>query len=317
MIPQPSLSRFAWLSIGAAILTMGLKTAAYWLTGSVGLLSDAIESGVNLAGGIMALAMLKVAERPADAEHPYGHGKAEYFSSGVEGALIFIAALSIAATAAQRLISPKPLEQMGLGLGISVLASLVNLAVGWLLLRVARQWKSITLEANAFHLLTDVWTSVAVVAGIGLVAATGWNRLDPLAAILVAANILWTGGKLVLRSIGGLMDQALPPDDLATLGKILGQYEQAEVKCRHVTTRQAGSQRFVSLHVLVPGEWAVRRGHDLVTGLEVDILRSLPNTVVSTHLEPLEPLDAPLPNPEEAKPARLPAGSGPEARKAG
>lgn len=285
---QPSLTRFAWLSIGAAILTMGLKSLAYGLTGSVGLLSDAIESGVNLAGGIMALAMLTVAARPADEDHPYGHGKAEYFSSGVEGTLIFIAAISIAVTAVERLINPKPLEQMGLGLGVSVLASLVNWAVARLLLKVARKRNSITLEANAYHLLTDVWTSVAVVAGIGLVAITGWNRLDPLMAILVAANIVWTGTRIVRRSIGGLMDKALPADEQAILQTIINRYVKAEVKCHQVATRQAGSRRFVSLHVLVPGAWTVQRGHELLNRLEKDIVQALPSTVVSSHLESLE-----------------------------
>ena len=288
MRSQPSLIRFAWLSIGAAILTMGLKSTAYGLTGSVGLLSDAIESVVKLMGGVMALAMLTVAARPADKDHPYGHGKAEYFSSGVEGTLIFVAAIGIAVTAVERLITPKPLEQMGLGLGISVLASLVNLAVARLLLKVARKRKSITLEANAYHLLTDVWTSVAVVAGIGLVAVSGWNRLDPLVAILVAANIVWTGGKIVQRSVGGLMDQALPANEQAILHKIINQYEQADVKCHQVATRQAGSRRFVSLHVLVPGAWTVQRGHELLNRLEKDIVQALPNTLTSAHLESLD-----------------------------
>ncbi len=284
----PSLSRFAWLSIAAAIVTMGLKTVAYWLTGSVGLLSDAMESGVNLIGGMMALGMLTIAARPADEDHPYGHSKVEYFSSGVEGTLIFIAAISIAITAVGRLMHPKPLEQMGLGLGVSVLASLVNLAVALVLLKVARQRNSITLEANAHHLLTDVWTSVGVVAGIGLVALTGWNQLDPLVALLVAANIVWTGGRIVWESIGGLMDKALPAEELDALRKVLGRYEQDGVKCHELATRQAGAQRFVSLHVLVPGAWTIKRGHTLLNRLEADISEALPNTIVSSHLEPLD-----------------------------
>jgi cation diffusion facilitator family transporter len=285
---QTSLTRFAWLSIGAAIVTIGLKSMAYGLTGSVGLLSDAIESGVNLIGGIMALAMLTVAARPADADHPYGHDKAEYFSSGVEGTLILIAAISIMITAVERLITPKPLEQMGLGLGVSILASLVNLAVALLLLKVSRQQKSITLEANAFHLLTDVWTSVAVVVGIGLVAITGWNRLDPVVAMLVAANIVWTGTRIVQRSIAGLMDKAWPADEQAVLFKLIAGYEQMDMKCHQVATRQAASKRFVSLHVLVPGTWTVQHGHELLNRLEKDIVLALPNTLVATHLEPID-----------------------------
>ena len=299
----PPLTRFAWLSIGAAIVTIGLKSMAYWLTGSVGLLSDTIESGVNLVGGVMALAMLTVAARPADEDHPYGHDKAEYFSSGVEGTLIFIAAIGIAITAVERIVNPKPLEQIGLGLGISVLASLVNLAVALVLLKVGRARKSIALEANAYHLLTDVWTSVAVVMGIGLVAITGWNRLDPLVAILVAANIVWTGGKIVQRSVGGLMDQALPADEQAILHKIIEQYDQGEVTCHQVATRQAGSRRFVSLHVLAPGAWTVQRGHELLDRLEKDIFQALPNTLISAHLEPLD--DPSSWHEEKVKPSKV------------
>jgi cation diffusion facilitator family transporter len=208
-----SLTGFAWLSIAAAVLTIGLKTTAWWITDSVGLLSDAMESVVNLVGGLMALAMLTVAERPADEDHPYGHGKAEYFSSGVEGTLILIAAVCIGVAAVDRLISPKPLEEIGIGLVVSIVASLVNLGVALLLLRVGRRRNSITLEANARHLLTDVWTSVGVVAGVGMVALTDWERLDAIVALIVAANIIWTGVVIVRRSISGLMDAALPVED--------------------------------------------------------------------------------------------------------
>src|SRR5512137_640932 len=218
---RSSLTRFAWISIGAAVLTIGLKSAAYALTGSVGLLSDAIESLVNLVGGIMALAMLTVAARPADEEHAYGHSKAEYFSSGVEGSLILLAAVSIGYAAVGRLIAPKPLEQVGLGLAVSVLASLVNLVAALLLLRVARRRHSITLEANAQHLLTDVWTSAGVLIGVGAVVLTGWQRLDPVVALVVAANIVWTGGRIVWRSIHGLMDSALPETERSTICRVL------------------------------------------------------------------------------------------------
>ena len=282
------LTRFAWLSIVAALVTMGLKTAAYWITGSVGLLSDAIESLVNLAGGIMALSMLTVAARPPDEDHAYGHGKAEYFSSGVEGTLILIAAVSIGVTAVQRLITPRPLEAISVGLAISVVASLVNLGVALLLLRAARKHDSITLEANARHLLTDVWTSVAVVVGVGAVAVTRWGWLDPVVALIVAANIVWTGVKIVRRSVSGLMDIAIPAEDVAAIQKVLDVFRGEGVQFHALFTRQAGAQKFVSMHVLVPGDWTVKRGHALLERIETDIRRAVPMTLVFTHLEPLD-----------------------------
>ncbi len=283
----PSLTRFAWLSIGAALATMGLKALAYLLTGSIGLLSDAMESLVNLAGAVMALSMLAVAARPADEDHPHGHGKAEYFSAGVEGTLILVAAASIAYAAVQRLRHPQPLEQIGLGLGVSVLASLVNLGVALVLLRAAKQHRSATLDANAHHLLTDVWTSAGVLAGVALVALTGWLRLDPLVAIAVALNIVWTGGRIVRDSVYGLMDAALPPAEQEVLRQLLEPYEREGVEYHALRTRQSGAQRFVSLHVLVPPEWTVQQGHDLVERIEADIRRALPPVSVLTHLEPL------------------------------
>lgn len=285
---EPSLTRFAWLSIAAAVLTIGLKTAAWWITGSVGLLSDAMESIVNLVGGLMALAMLTVAERPADQEHPYGHGKAEYFSSGVEGTLILIAAISISGAAVNRLISPKPLEEIGVGLAIFIVASLVNLGVALLLLRVGRRSSSITLEANAHHLLTDVWTSIGVVAGVGMVALTGWERLDPVVALVVAANIIWTGVRIVRRSIGGLMDTALLTEDRVAVRDVLSSYEQAGVRFHALRTRQAGARKFISLHVLVPGDWTVQRGHQLVERIENDIGNVVLDSTIFTYLEPLD-----------------------------
>lgn len=282
---RPSLSRFAWLSIVAALVTMGLKTVAYLLTGSVGLLSDAMESLVNLVGALMALAMLTVAARPADEDHHYGHSKAEYFSSGVEGTLILLAAISIAVAAGQRLITPKPLQQIGLGLGVSVAASLVNLFVALILLKAAKTYESITLRANAHHLLTDVWTSVGVVAGVGAVALTGWERLDPLVAIIVAGNIVWSGFRIVQESVLGLMDTALPPEELKTIEHVLEQHCGTDIQCHAIRTRQAGSRRFVTLHVLVPGDWTVDRGHKLLELMEEDIRGALPNVTVLTHLE--------------------------------
>ncbi len=282
-----SLTRFAWVSIAAAVVTIGLKVVAWWLTGSVGLLSDAIESVVNLVGGIMALAMLTVASRPADSEHPYGHSKAEYFSSGLEGSLILLAAVSIAYTAVGRLIAPKPLEQVGLGLAVSVLASVVNLVVALLLLRVGRERNSITLEANAQHLLTDVWTSVGVLAGVGAVALTGWQRLDPIVALAVAANIIWTGVRIVRRSTAGLMDSALCADDQAAVQRVLQLHRADGLEFHKLQTRQAGARKFVSVHVQVPGEWTVERGHQAAGRIAADIRQGLPGAFVTTHLEPI------------------------------
>jgi cation diffusion facilitator family transporter len=285
---RSSLTRFAWLSIAAALVTIVLKTTAYLLTDSVGLLSDAVESLVNLAGGIMALMMLRVAARPADDDHAYGHGKAEYFSSGVEGTLILLAAGSIAYTAVLRLLHPKPLEQVGLGLAVSVGASLVNLAVALIILRAGRRHNSITLEANAHHLMTDVWTSVGVVGAIGAVAFTGWNWLDPVVAILVAANIVWTGVGIVRRSVAGLMDVAIPATDLDKVRAVLKSHEAAGAKFHNLRTRQAGSRKFITTDVLVPGAWTVQRGHDLVELIEDEIRRTIPDSSVFTHLEPVE-----------------------------
>ena len=285
---RSSLTRFAWLSIAAALVTIALKTTAYFITGSVGLLSDAIESVVNLIGGIMALAMLTVAARPADEEHAYGHSKAEYFSSGVEGALILVAAISIAVAAVQRLITPKPLQELGLGLVVSFVATLVNLGVALLLLRVGRKHNSITLEANAHHLIADVWTSVGVVAGVGLVVLTKWNWLDSVVALVVAANIVWTGVRIVRRSIAGLMDIALSAEDMATVRKVLQTYEQTGIQFHALRSRQAGARKFISIHVLVPGGWTVQRGHELLDKIEADIRKALPDSEVFTHLESLD-----------------------------
>jgi cation diffusion facilitator family transporter len=281
------LTRFAWLSISAAVITIALKTAAYLLTGSVGLLSDALESIVNLVGAMMALAMLTIAARPADEDHAYGHSKAEYFSSGVEGALILIAAISIVITAIPRLIDPKPLEQVGLGLGVSVAASLINLVIARILLQAGKRYNSITLEADAQHLMTDVWTSVGVLAGVGLVSLTGWERLDPIVAFIVAANIIWSGVRIVRMSALGLMDTALPIKEQAILKSILEKYTQKGVEYHALRSRQSGSRQFVSFHVLVPGKWTVQRGHRLLENIEADIRHAIPNVTVFTHLESL------------------------------
>jgi cation diffusion facilitator family transporter len=281
------LTRYAWLSIAAAIITIALKTIAYLLTGSVGLLSDALESLVNLVGAIMALAMLTIAARPADEDHAYGHSKAEYFSSGVEGTLILIAAVSIIVTAIPRLIHPQPLEQVGLGLVVSVAASLVNLVVALILLQAGKRYSSITLQADARHLMTDVWTSAGVLVGVGAVALTGWERLDPIVALLVAANIIWSGVHIVRMSALGLMDTALSVDEQNLVRKVLEKYTKNGVEYHALRTRQSGSRKFVSVHIIVPGRWTVQRGHRLLESIEADVRHVLQSVTIFTHLESL------------------------------
>lgn len=284
----PSLTGYAWLSIGAAIATIALKGTAWWLTGSVGLLSDALESLVNLAGALMALAMLNVAEQPEDENHAYGHGKAEYFSSGFEGLLILLAAIGIGVTAIERLLHPQSIEQVGIGLIISVAASAINLATGKILLEAGRQHRSITLEADAHHLMTDVWTSMGVIVGVGAVALTGWLWLDPVLALLVAANIVWTGWRLLRRSADGLMDVALPPEQHKAVISVLDSYRVQGIDYHALRTRQSGMRSFVEVHVLVPGAWTVQTGHELLEQIEAGIRGIIPRATVLTHLEPLE-----------------------------
>ena len=288
--PSPDrskLTRFAWLSIGVAVLTISLKAIAYWVTGSVGLLSDALESIVNLVGALMALGMLTIAARPADENHTYGHSKAEYFSSGVEGTLILLAAVSIAYAAIQRLITPRPLEQVGIGLLVSVAASLANLAVALILRRAGKQYNSVSLTANSHHLLTDVWTSAGVLLGVGAVVVTGWQTLDPLIAIVVAANIVWTGVGILKNSITGLMDGAIPKEDLAAIQSLLDRYQEKGIEFHALRTRQSGSVKIISMHVLVPGDWTVDRGHKLVSQLEDAVRGAVEDSVIFTHLESL------------------------------
>jgi cation diffusion facilitator family transporter len=283
-----SLKRYAWLSIGAAITTIALKGIAWWLTGSVGLLSDALESLVNLAGAVMALSMLTVAAQPEDRTHAYGHGKAEYFSSGFEGLLILLAAIAIGVTAIERLLHPQPVEQLGIGLAVSIIASIVNFVTARILLVAGHKYRSITLEADAHHLMTDVWTSAGVIIGVGAVGLTGWLWLDPVLALLVAANIVWTGWQLLRRSADGLMDIALPPEQHDIVTRILDDYRLRGIDYHALRTRQAGARSFVEVHVLVPGAWTVQRGHDLLEELEASIRGALPHASVLTHLEPLE-----------------------------
>jgi cation diffusion facilitator family transporter len=282
----PSLTKFAWLSIAAALVTIGLKSGAYLLTGSVGLLSDAAESGVNLIAAVVALVALHAAARPPDENHNFGHGKAEYFSAGIEGLMIFVAAAFILVTSVQRFLHPSALESVGLGLAISTLATVVNGAVGFLLLRAGAAHRSVTLTADGKHLLTDVWTSAGVIVGVLLVALTGWERLDPIVAALVGVNILVTGFRLVSQSITSLLDAAMPAEDLARVNAVLERMRTRETDFTDVRTRESGRHRFISLTVLVPPDWTVERGHTLADEVEVAIATELPYTEVQTHLEP-------------------------------
>jgi cation diffusion facilitator family transporter len=285
---HPSLTRYAWLSIAAAIATILLKGTAWWLTGSVGLLSDAIESFVNLAAAMMALWILTVAATPADDRHAHGHSKAEYFSSAFEGLMIVFAALSIIWAAVDRLLNLQPLESVGIGLAVSVVASIVNLLVARILLKVGRDNHSIVLEADAHHLMTDVWTSAGVVVGVALVWVTGWLWLDPVIAIAVALNIVWTGWQLMHRSAEGLMDVSLPEEKVAEIEAVLKPYREQGLDFHALRTRQAGSRAFVSVHVLVPGQWTVKEAHDWAERIERDIRKVMPRVNAMTHLEPLE-----------------------------
>jgi cation diffusion facilitator family transporter len=279
---------YAYLSIAAAVVTIGLKLGAYLLTGSVGLLSDAIESFVNLVAAIVALWALTYAAKPADAEHTFGHSKAEYFSSGAEGALIVVAAVSIAGEAWGRLQHPEPLTQLGLGIVLSLLATAVNGGVAFVLLKAGKRLRSITLRADAHHLLTDVWTSGGVILGIFLVQVTGWLVLDPVIALLVALNIVWTGFKLLKETFFGLLDTTLPDEEMELIRQILDDYADQGIQFHAMRTRMAGTRRFISFHVLVPGAWTVRQGHDLCETVELKIIQALPGSNITTHLEPLE-----------------------------
>ena len=279
---------YAWLSVFTSLVTIALKFGAWWLTGSVGLLSDAVEALVNIAAALVALAALTYSAAAPDREHNFGHEKAQYFSSGIEGALIFVAAGAIIWTAVPRLFSPQPLQQVGLGLVLSILAALANAGCAWVMLRAARSHRSIILEADARHLLTDVWTTAGVFAGVVLVLVTGWLVLDPVIAIAVALHILWTGWHLIRRSFEGLMDRAIPDEDRAAIVEVLETLRQQGGDYHALRTRVAGAKSFVDVHILVPGKMTVQAGHDLVEKLENEIQARLPHVEVLTHLEPLE-----------------------------
>lgn len=298
MNDRSGLLRYAWLSIVTAIVIIILKVAAYLLTGSIGFLSDALESGANIIAAVITLVALLVAARPPDREHAFGHSKAEYLSSGLEGMLILLAALFIIVQAVSRLLNPEPLNQVGLGLIVSATAALANFVVAKILLRAGRQHRSEALTADAHHLMTDVWTSAGVIVGVSLVSLTGWLWLDPVIALVVATQIVFTGFKLIRGSANGLLDASLPEDEEATVRTILDQFVDSGITYHALRTRRAGAQRFVSVHIQVPGDWSVQQGHELLEDIEHQIRQSLSPVSVMTHLEPVEdPVswqDAPL-----------------------
>ena len=279
---------YTLVSVAAAVATIGLKTQAWRLTGSVGLLSDAMESGVNLVAAIGAFWALTLAAKPADHRHHFGHSKAEYFSSGLESALIVVAALAIIQAAAGRLQHPEGLQEVDVGLTLSLVATAINGGVAWLLLRAGRRFDSITLRADAHHLLSDVWTSLGVVLGVALAKLTGLTILDPLIAIVVALNIVVTGWRLLHETASGLLDRALPENEHRQLEDLLASHRGPDITFHALRTRMAGSRRFVNFHVLVPGHWTVKKGHDFCETLERQIAAALPRTHVFTHLEPID-----------------------------
>ena len=282
------LTRFAWLSIATAIATISLKSLAYYLTGSVSLLSDALESVINLVAAAFALWMLKIAARPADDDHPFGHYKAEYFAGALEGTLIGMVALSIFWVAFQRLLAPQPIEQISVGLLISGMASVLNLIVGQLLIRTGRKHRSVALEADGHHLMTDVWTSVGVIVALIVVNFTGWYILDPIIAMLVAVNIVKTGYEVVKRSTLGLMDTVINDEDMEAVTKVLDGYvEQDRIDYHALRTRQSGSRIFISVHILMPDDWSIKRGHELIDKIEDDMRTAVAGSIVFTHMEPI------------------------------
>ena len=288
MAADRTLERYAWISTCAALATIALKTLAWHVTGSVGLLSDALESLINLAAALLALSMLRLAAAPPDEAHPYGRYKAEYFASGIEGALIVFAAVSIAVAAVPRLAAPQPIVAPLLGIMLLAMASAINLGVGLLLISAGKRLHSIALEADGHHLMSDVWTSAGVIAGVALVALSGWQLLDPLIAIAVAVHIVWTGFMLMRRSFSGLLDAAIPEAERADIEKIFAEYRRRYgMEFHALLTRQAGAQRFVSFHMLLPDTWTVADAHRLSEEIEERIRSLVPNAITLTHMEPI------------------------------
>lgn len=283
------LSFYAWLSVAAAVSTIVLKVSVYFYTNSVSFLSDALESFINLATAILAVWMIKIAEKPPDEDHEFGHDKAEYFSSGIEGTLITLAAVGIIFAAVERLYAPRAVINIGIGIAISSAATLINLIVGQILIRVGKQNDSIVLEAGGHHLMTDVWTSVGVITAIGIVGFTDWFILDSLIALIVAVSIGWTGYKLIRRSVLGLMDTVIDIDSAKKATKILDKYaEEVGIDYHAFRTRKSGARKFIYFHLLVPDEWSVKKGHNLAEEIETEIIQTIPHSAVFIHLEPLE-----------------------------
>lgn len=289
---EKSPVKYVWISIAASVSTIILKAGAYYITGSVGLLSDALESFINLAAALMALVLITVALTPPDREHPFGHNKAEYFSSVIEGALILLAAIAIGVTSIERMMNPKELQDLGAGLAISVVASVINFITAMVLLKAGKKFRSITLEADAKHLMTDVWTTGGVLAGLFLVKITGWYFLDPVIAILVALNIVFTGVILIKRSVSGLMDEALPETELDKVKAILDRYKCERIIYHSLYTRRAASKNFIFLHLLMPGDWHISRGHQVTKRIETEIKAAIAESDVFIHIEPVNDPDA-------------------------
>ncbi len=289
---RKSIANIMWISIAASVLTIALKWLAFSITGSVGFMSDAMESGINLIAGIVAFYSLTVAARPADKEHPFGHDKAEYFSSLAEGVLIVIAAFGIAYAAINRLYHPQPLESLDYGMLLSVAATVINLITARILLYYSKKYNSITIEADAHHLMTDVWTTVGIIAGIFLVKLTGWQFLDPIMAILVAISIVYTGIKLIIRSMDGLMDSRLSEKEMVLIREVLDRYKSEEIDYHALYTRRASAKQFITFHLLFPGDFTVNKAHDLTKQIENELKTLMPYSDVFIHVEPINDPDA-------------------------
>lgn len=293
LIQKKSLAPIVWISIVASILTISIKSAAYYITDSVGFMSDAMESFINLAAGIVAFRMLSISVRPPDKDHPFGHDKAEYFSSLIEGSLIVLAAIGIIYTAVNRLYNPQPLQELNIGMMLSIFATLINFVTARILLYFSRKHNSITLEADSHHLMADVWTTVGIIVGMFLVKLTNLQVLDPIMAILVAISIIYTGTKLVIRSTDGLMDTQISEKDLIEIRQILDTYKSREnIEYHALYTRQSSSKKFISFHLLFPGDMSVYQAHDMTKKIEKDIKEKFSYSDVFIHLEPINDPEA-------------------------
>lgn len=286
--PPEDLSRYALLSIGAALVTISLKSVAWWVTGSVGLLADAAESLVNLVAAIFAFYALKISIRPPDKDHPFGHSKAEYFSAQLEGVMIFVAAVVIIQQAINRIMNPIPIENIGIGVAISAVAGVINGVVALILIRAGKRYRSLALQADGHHLMTDVVTSIAVIIGVVVVAITKQPILDPIIALALGVNIIFTGIQLIRKSVNGLMDIAMPEEEVAQVESILDSFRNSDIDFHAVRTRESGNRRFLAMHVLVPGAWSVKRGHDFTEDVVETLMADFPDLRITAHLEPRE-----------------------------